>query len=136
LKRQWSMPGAGWRDSTVGITRRLLPLGEASVPADRGQDGLPLLKRRRGGRTAARRQHTPWVSYHVIANGYRVPWVRVLPWSAGTADVETWNVSACHRGMMGGSTPNIDRIAKEGALFTDCYGQQSCTAGQAAFITG
>jgi arylsulfatase A-like enzyme len=50
--------------------------------------------------------------------------------------VETWNLSACHRGMMGGSTPNIDRIAKEGALFTDCYGQQSCTAGQAAFITG
>ena len=38
--------------------------------------------------------------------------------------------------MMGYRTPNIDRIAKEGALFTDCYGQQSCTAGRAAFITG
>ena len=38
--------------------------------------------------------------------------------------------------MMGYKTPNIDRIAKEGALFTDCYGQQSCTAGRAAFITG
>ncbi len=38
--------------------------------------------------------------------------------------------------MMGGSTPNIDRIAREGALFTDYYGQQSCTAGRAAFITG
>jgi arylsulfatase A-like enzyme len=51
-------------------------------------------------------------------------------------DVGTWNLSAYHRGMMGGSTPNIDRIAKEGALFTDYYGQQSCTAGRAAFITG
>jgi arylsulfatase A-like enzyme len=51
-------------------------------------------------------------------------------------DVGTWNLSAYHRGMMGGSTPNIDRIAKDGALFTDYYGQQSCTAGRAAFITG
>ena len=51
-------------------------------------------------------------------------------------DVGTWNLSAYHRGMMGGSTPNIDRIASEGALFTDYYGQQSCTAGRAAFITG
>ena len=51
-------------------------------------------------------------------------------------DVGMWNISAYHRGMMGGSTPNIDRIAKEGALFTDYYAQQSCTAGRAAFITG
>jgi len=51
-------------------------------------------------------------------------------------DVGTWNVSAYHRGMMGGSTPNIDRLAKEGALFTDYYAQQSCTAGRAAFILG
>jgi len=53
-----------------------------------------------------------------------------------TDDVGIWNISAYHRGMMGGSTPNIDRIAREGALFTDFYGQQSCTAGRAAFITG
>jgi arylsulfatase A-like enzyme len=51
-------------------------------------------------------------------------------------DVGPWNVSAYHRGMMGGRTPNIDRIASEGALFTDYYAQQSCTAGRAAFITG
>jgi len=51
-------------------------------------------------------------------------------------DVGIWNISAYHRGMMGGHTPNIDRIAKEGALFTDYYAQQSCTAGRAAFITG
>src|SRR5580704_3409945 len=53
-----------------------------------------------------------------------------------TDDVGVWNISAYHRGMMGGRTPNIDRIANEGALFTDYYGQQSCTAGRAAFILG
>ncbi|MGH8611062.1 MAG: sulfatase-like hydrolase/transferase, partial [Gammaproteobacteria bacterium] len=51
-------------------------------------------------------------------------------------DIGYWNISAYNQGMMGYRTPNIDRIAKEGALFTDWYGQQSCTAGRAAFITG
>ena len=51
-------------------------------------------------------------------------------------DIGYWNVSAYNRGMMGYRTPNIDRIAKEGAIFTDHYAQQSCTAGRAAFITG
>jgi arylsulfatase len=50
-------------------------------------------------------------------------------------DIGTWNVSAYSHGMMG-RTPNIDRIAKEGMLFTDHYGQPSCTAGRAAFIMG
>lgn len=51
-------------------------------------------------------------------------------------DIGQFNVSAYNLGMMGYKTPNIDRIATEGALFTDWYGQQSCTAGRAAFITG
>ena len=51
-------------------------------------------------------------------------------------DIGYWNVSAYNQGMMGYKTPNIDSIAKEGALFTDWYGQQSCTAGRGAFITG
>ena len=51
-------------------------------------------------------------------------------------DIGYWNISAYNRGMMGYRTPNIDRIASEGAIFTDYYGQQSCTAGRAAFITG
>ncbi len=51
-------------------------------------------------------------------------------------DIGWFNPSAYHRGIMGYKTPNIDRLAKEGALFTDWYGQQSCTAGRAAFITG
>ena len=51
-------------------------------------------------------------------------------------DIGWFNISAYNLGIMGYRTPNIDRIAKEGALFTDWYGQQSCTAGRAAFITG
>ena len=51
-------------------------------------------------------------------------------------DVGVMNVSAYHNGLMGGSTPNIDRIANEGAIFTDAYAQQSCTAGRASFILG
>jgi len=51
-------------------------------------------------------------------------------------DIGWYNISAYNLGTMGYKTPNIDRIAKEGALFTDWYGQQSCTAGRAAFITG
>ncbi len=51
-------------------------------------------------------------------------------------DIGTWNISFNNRGMMGYRTPNIDRIAHEGLAFTDYYGQQSCTAGRAAFITG
>jgi arylsulfatase A-like enzyme len=51
-------------------------------------------------------------------------------------DIGYWNISAYNQGMMGYKTPNIDRIGKEGALFTDWYGQQSCTAGRACFITG
>src|SRR5580704_4657342 len=51
-------------------------------------------------------------------------------------DIGLWNISAYNRGQMGYRTPNIDRVANEGAIFTDYYGQQSCTAGRAAFITG
>ena len=51
-------------------------------------------------------------------------------------DIGEFNISAYNMGMMGYKTPNIDPLAKEGALFTDWYGQQSCTAGRAAFITG
>ena len=51
-------------------------------------------------------------------------------------DIGVHNISAYNHGIMGYRTPNIDRIAREGALFTDWYGQQSCTAGRAAFSTG
>jgi arylsulfatase len=51
-------------------------------------------------------------------------------------DIGWFNPSIYHRGMMGYRTPNIDRIGNEGAMFTDWYGEQSCTAGRSAFITG
>jgi arylsulfatase len=51
-------------------------------------------------------------------------------------DIGIWNIGAYHRGMMAGRTPNLDKLAKEGMLFTDYYAEASCTAGRAAFITG
>ena len=51
-------------------------------------------------------------------------------------DIGMWNIGAYHRGMMSGRTPNLDKIAKEGMLFTDYYAEASCTAGRANFITG
>jgi arylsulfatase A-like enzyme len=73
-----------------------------------------------------------------------------LAWSAGPAaaqqkpnivvimgdDIGMWNIGAYHRGMMAGRTPNLDKLAKEGMLFTDYYAEASCTAGRANFITG
>ena len=51
-------------------------------------------------------------------------------------DIGINNISAYNLGVMGYKTPSIDRIAKEGAIFTDAYAQQSCTAGRASFILG
>ena len=51
-------------------------------------------------------------------------------------DIGIWNLSCYSQGMMGYRTPNIDRLAKEGMMFTDAYGEQSCTAGRSSFITG
>jgi len=51
-------------------------------------------------------------------------------------DIGWFNISSYNHGMTGYQTPNIDRIAKEGMMFTDAYGEQSCTAGRSAFITG
>jgi len=51
-------------------------------------------------------------------------------------DIGMWNIGAYHRGLMAGRTPNIDKLANEGAIFTDYYAEASCTAGRANFITG
>jgi arylsulfatase A-like enzyme len=51
-------------------------------------------------------------------------------------DIGQSNLSCYTKGVMGYRTPNIDRIANEGMIFTDYYGEQSCTAGRSAFITG
>src|SRR5882724_2204296 len=51
-------------------------------------------------------------------------------------DIGMWNIGAYHRGMMAGRTPNLDKLAAEGMIFTDYYAEASCTAGRANFITG
>ena len=51
-------------------------------------------------------------------------------------DIGQSNISAYTMGLVGYKTPNIDRIAREGMIFTDYYGEQSCTAGRASFLTG
>ena len=51
-------------------------------------------------------------------------------------DIGTWNCEPYSRGMMAGRTPHLNRLASEGALFTDYYAKASCTAGRASFITG
>jgi len=51
-------------------------------------------------------------------------------------DIGMWNIGAYHRGLMAGRTPNIDKLANEGAIFTDYYAEASCTAGRASFVTG
>jgi arylsulfatase A-like enzyme len=73
-----------------------------------------------------------WIVNPAVAAKAKKPNILVI-WGD---DVGMYNISAYHRGMMGGKTPNLDRIANEGALFTDAYAQQSCTAGRASFILG
>src|SRR6059036_2135091 len=72
------------------------------------------------------------VAVSPVANAQKKPNILVI-WGD---DIGEFNISAYNMGTMGYKTPNIDRIAREGAVFTDWYGQQSCTAGRAAFITG
>ena len=75
-----------------------------------------------------------WVAlaHHTVMAQDKKPNILVI-WGD---DIGTTNISYNNRGLMGYQTPNIDRIAKEGVAFTDYYGQQSCTAGRAAFIGG
>ncbi|MEQ9485371.1 MAG: arylsulfatase [Coleofasciculus sp. F4-SAH-05] len=86
------------------------------------------------------------MSLTLLLSGW-LPWLRIAPAFAQTSpppnilvimgdDIGWTNVSAYEKGIVGYDTPNIDRIAKEGILFTDYYAEQSCTAGRAAFITG
>lgn len=72
------------------------------------------------------------VSVSLIAQKNEKPNILVI-WGD---DIGWSNISKYNHGMMGYKTPNIDRLANEGAMFTDWYSQQSCTAGRAAFVTG
>ena len=69
---------------------------------------------------------------HAQANSAKPPNIVVIMGD----DIGMWNIGAYHRGLMAGRTPNLDKLAKEGMLFTDYYAEASCTAGRANFITG
>ncbi len=69
---------------------------------------------------------------HAQAAGAKQPNIVVIMGD----DIGMWNIGAYHRGLMAGTTPSIDKVAKEGMLFTDYYAEASCTAGRANFITG
>jgi arylsulfatase len=69
---------------------------------------------------------------HAQAAGAKPPNIVVIMGD----DIGMWNIGAYHRGLMAGRTPNLDKLAKEGMLFTDYYAEASCTAGRANFITG
>jgi arylsulfatase len=115
---------AGRLDPSPRAEASLPPPSPVAAPAG-SRDGLP------PAAAAAIAAHNQTVRVKARQEGKK-PNILVI-WGD---DIGVWNVSAYNRGMMGYRTPNIDRIAREGAIFTDHYGQQSCTAGRAAFITG
>jgi arylsulfatase A-like enzyme len=89
------------------------------------------------GGTAVAQSHplagvTPRATVHAQAAGAKQPNILVIMGD----DIGMWNIGAYHRGMMAGKTPNLDKLAKEGMLFTDYYAEASCTAGRANFIMG
>src|SRR5271170_2149690 len=69
---------------------------------------------------------------HAQADGAKKPNIVVIM----SDDVGWFNIGAYNRGIMAGRTPNLDKLASEGMLFTDYYAEASCTAGRANFITG
>ena len=97
-------------------------------------------------RSAAERQPRCWPQQRYLRPALRRPRRRsTQPAPAGQRpnivvimgdDIGIWNIGAYHRGMMAGRTPNLDKLAAEGMLFTDYYAEASCTAGRANFITG
>ena len=101
---------------------------ETSIGRSKRYDG----EARRGLFLARNRQEVATLSARVQKQTGKKPNILII-WGD---DIGWFNPSAYNRGMMGYRTPNIDRIARQGALFTDWYGQQSCTAGRAALITG
>ncbi|MBB3979865.1 arylsulfatase [Rhizobium azooxidifex] len=106
-------------DSPLNINRRDLLLGGTVLAAASAAIAS-------GAPGTARAQEQP------AANGTKPPNVLVIFGD----DIGVPQISAYTMGLMGYRTPNIDRIAAEGAIFTDSYGQQSCTAGRASFILG
>ncbi len=112
-------------DNTINVDRRSLLLGSTILAATAIAAGA-------GGLSAANAQQQPASAPAAATGTKKQPNILVIFGD----DIGIPQVSAYTMGLMGYRTPNIDRIAKEGAIFTDSYGQQSCTAGRASFILG
>jgi arylsulfatase len=110
-------------ESIMPKTRRTMLLSSAVAFAGAAGAGL---------RFAQAQQSRPAQTPPASAGGAQRPNIVVI-WGD---DIGISDISAYSLGLMGFRTPNIDRIAREGMIFTDYYGEQSCTAGRAAFITG
>ncbi|MBR0907190.1 arylsulfatase [Bradyrhizobium liaoningense] len=123
MERDMNNDGKRAKASTGTVDRRNILLGSTSLAASALISGSPV--------QMAQAQQGPAAPAAAAQSG-RQPNILVI-WGD---DIGIWNISHNNRGMMGYMTPNIDRIAKEGVSFTDYYGQQSCTAGRAAFIGG
>jgi arylsulfatase len=108
-----------YRSNSTPIDRRSILLGSTALAAATAMTGVSSVKT-----AQAQQQAAP-------ATGQK-PNILVIFGD----DIGIPQISAYTMGMMGYRTPNIDRIAREGAIFTDAYGQQSCTAGRASFILG
>ncbi|WP_027581021.1 arylsulfatase [Bradyrhizobium sp. Ai1a-2] len=111
------------RSGNATIDRRAILLGSSSLVATAALSSQALAQAQQPAPSPAPAQAT--------ASG-RKPNILVIFGD----DIGIPQISAYTMGMMGYRTPNIDRIAREGAIFTDSYGQQSCTAGRASFILG
>jgi len=111
---------------------------DATLPADKGMDRRDVLL---GGGLLAAATALPGLTNLAQAQ-QQVPTPILRPGQRPNIlfimgdDIGWFNVGAYHRGMMSGKTPNLDRLAQQGMLFTDYYAEASCTAGRAAFITG
>src|SRR5437879_6374885 len=106
---------------TAGLKRRDLLLSGSSLVAASAISAIGLTS------SAQAQQPTP----SPAAAGQRPNVVVIMG-----DDIGMWNIGAYHRGLMAGRTPNLDKLAAEGMLFTDYYAEASCTAGRANFITG
>lgn len=109
-------------------SRRNILLGATGLMATAAAGGNPALAQQRPATPAQAPSPTPSTA---PAPGSR-PNILVIMGD----DVGMWNIGAYHRGLMAGRTPNLDRLAAEGMMFTDYYAEPSCTAGRANFITG
>ena len=115
-------PGTGTAPTSAGLKRRDLLLSGEVRPGQR------LQRYRRLDWLGSRASATTGTGYR---QGKGLNIVAIMG-----DDIGIWNIGAYHRGMMAGRTPNLDKFAAEGMLFTDYYAEASCTAGRANFITG